>query len=372
MDRNEGTERRAGRSKSQKNILLQGAVSLFTVLVTLLTVTLLLLTGARGSFAVVVDSSNCGLVVEVSDEPVHTGNLNPGDNKSSYLIARNIKEAPLNYWMDIEIVSRTRGSYREQPGHFLEEVLQLTVRRDNQVLFDGFLSQFSELNMGALAGNAQQRIDVIAHLDGPAVGNAYQGASVSVVFKFRSSCTPPPGTEEEATEQPDVPTFTASAALSVHKFHDLNGEGLWDAGEPEIAGWVVLINGREYATPVNNLLVDPGLYTVAEALREGWEPTTPAELTLVLAAGESKSIYFGNRQEEGLVEVPTVPPGLPGLPPPPGEEELTVEPAAPAVPGLPRTGELPPYYYYGAGALLLLAGMLLGLKSRGTGKVPKR
>lgn len=414
------------KKNSRRDIRLKLVFPLCTILMVLLTAsTLLVFAGPRRSFAIVVDSGNCGLVVETSDVPVDTGNLNPGDTKASYLIAKNTKETPLNYWFNIEMTSRSVGFYPGLEGRSLDEVLQITVKRSDAILFHGLVSEFVELDMGKLAGNAEERIDIIAYLDGPGVGNEYQGAGVAVVFKFRSECdagatltvrkfrddnrngiwdsgeaeirnwkvtingveyyTPvisldvaagtytiieetrdgwspsTPARVEVTLEQGDhgVVLFgnypsggddPDGAALTVRKFHDLGGSGTWDAGEPEIQGWPVTINGQEYTTPVILSNLGPGDYRVAEELREGWEPTTLAEAVVTLQEGESKSVYFGNRQEGMII----IPPELPEL-------ELTVDPLQPA---LPRTGELPPYYYYTAGALLVLAGILLEKRRR--------
>lgn len=78
---------------------------------------------------------------------------------------------------------------------------------------------------------------------------------------------------------------TEKANMTVRKFHDYDGDGAWGTDEPEFEDWTVLVNGQAYQTPLI-LELDPGDYTVADQIPEGWEPTTPVEVTVTLAAGE--------------------------------------------------------------------------------------
>ena len=73
------------------------------------------------------------------------------------------------------------------------------------------------------------------------------------------------------------------------KWNDLNGNGVWDAGEPALAGWTIYLdtnhNGQldagEPSTVTDaqgnyaftNLI--PGQYTVAEVVQPGWRATSP-------------------------------------------------------------------------------------------------
>ena len=174
------------------------AASLATILMVLITtVVILALPGPPRSFALVVDSGDCGLVVEASDEFVDTGNLNPGDLKRSYLVASNTKKSCLNYYFDIQITGSVAGEYPGLDGRHLEEVLVIKIEVDGVVLFEGLLTEFEEIDMGILMGYDSQRIDVSVYFPGEA-GNEYQGASVSVVFKFRSECLCVPYCDETA------------------------------------------------------------------------------------------------------------------------------------------------------------------------------
>ncbi len=86
-----------------------------------------------------------------------------------------------------------------------------------------------------------------------------------------------------------------------------------------------------------------------------------------LNPGDTKSSYLivSNKKDTplyyylNLIKVDGEPrQGEPGIPPkePETTEDIIEEPQDPK---LPQTGELPPYLFYGAGALLVLAGILL-------------
>jgi|GEM_PF-2080118 len=544
-------------------------VPLLTILIVLVTATTLLaLAEPKPFYGIVVDSGDCGLKVTQADELVDVSNLNPGDTKTSYLIAENTKDEPVEKYyfnlvkMDektgIERVSELMNweGYGTSP---LSEVLQFTILRDvgepgqdQEELFDGYLSEFSELDMGELGPDDEHKIYVTVHLSGPDVGNEYQGSNVSVQFQFRAACdedeqatlevrkfndvnrsrshegqpeirdwavyisseehnmnnveyTTPvrldnlaPGTytvrEEtrsgwtaststrvdvtleagdhetvwfgnyrprtrgsqhtlrvqkfhdlnrdgnwdrgepeiqgwkveingreyetpvtirgtsattyrikELSREGWVPTTETEvevrlsgndsrtvvfgnyqdvpdiekAALTVQKFHDMDGDGSWGEDEPEIVGWTVFINGEEYITPVNLVDLEPGEYVVREGERAGWFASTPTEVVVQLKEGARETVLFGNRQEI------VVPPEDPGVGPEPDpdpepqlEEEMEITPEIPAVPpepdpepgpriGLPRTGEIPPYVFYGAGILLIVASLLLRRRRAG-------
>ena len=165
------------------------AASLGTILLVLITTAVILaLPGLPRSFALVVDSGDCGLVVEASDEFVDTGNLNPGDSKSSYLVAINTKATALNYYFDLQITHSVAGEYPGLEGRHLEEVLVIAIRVDGELVFEGLLTEFAEMDMGLLLGYENQRIDVSVYFPGES-GNQFQAASVSVLFMFRSECS---------------------------------------------------------------------------------------------------------------------------------------------------------------------------------------
>ncbi len=91
-------------------------------------------------------------------------------------------------------------------------------------------------------------------------------------------------------------TFVNSqyASKSGHEWNDLDGDAIWDAGEPGIAGWTVNlydVTGLVATTTTDatgyyefgGLL--PGDYSVCEALEPDWVQTWPTSGHATVAAG---------------------------------------------------------------------------------------
>ncbi|NLC11138.1 MAG: hypothetical protein GX767_02665 [Firmicutes bacterium] len=343
------------------------------LLVITVSAALFLLAEPGSGFAFVVEGEDCGLVVTAAEEFTDVSNLNPGDSKSSYLVVANKGENPFRYFMDVQKTGSSAGSYRGQAGKHLDKILQMTIRRENdeQPLFQGLIPNFRELALGELAAGESERIYVEVDFPGPEAGNEYQGASVSVQFVFRAEgeVTPPPGPPSEddttttTTETDETPVAPKLASLTVYKYLDADADGHWDAGEEEIKGWTVFINGEEYSTPVVLNDLEPGTYTVREEIVEGWEAATPTEYLIELEEGSEEEVFFGNYREEEII----IPPAEPEVPPVEKEDkpgtDIIITPEEPGVPpAMPRTGEIPPFYYYGVGLLFILGGFLLGRK----------
>lgn len=74
-------------------------------------------------------------------------------------------------------------------------------------------------------------------------------------------------------------------SITVHKFHDANGNGVQDGGEGDIAGWRIRIYGSEAIIVAEGFTdasgwvtftgLQLGLYGVWEEKRDCWDPTTP-------------------------------------------------------------------------------------------------
>jgi len=101
--------------------------------------------------------------------------------------------------------------------------------------------------------------------------------------------------------------------LMIHKFLDENENGLYDEGEEMLSGWefevtretppleptvaAIELVGTGF-TDENGELGFTGLlpdtYTIRETMKEGWYSTTGAEETVVVVAGETTHVWFGN------------------------------------------------------------------------------
>jgi len=101
-----------------------------------------------------------------------------------------------------------------------------------------------------------------------------------------------------------VPTFQCLTVFG-HKWNDLNGDGVWDDGEPGIAGWAInLSDGETVITTTTNAegyysfdVCETGSYTVSEQMQPGWVASTPTSVTFEAESGEDVGpIDFGNYQ----------------------------------------------------------------------------
>jgi len=99
------------------------------------------------------------------------------------------------------------------------------------------------------------------------------------------------------------------------KYNDLNGNGIRDAGEPGLVGWLISLRGTSDADPSIPVVgttttdtdgnyvfprVDPGAYTLSETSQSGWTqtcPPSPGTYTITLTSGQAVSnLDFGNTQ----------------------------------------------------------------------------
>ncbi len=128
-------------------------------------------------------------------------------------------------------------------------------------------------------------------------------------------------TDGETLEQLEtLNTFHYDPLVGGHKFNDLNGNGVWDEGEPGLAGWTIQLwrlPGQVPVAEVNPATVAdlyaetvtgadgsysfegalPGTYYVTEVLKDGWEQTLKPEGTFEIMNGtEISTLDFGNRQ----------------------------------------------------------------------------
>jgi len=98
-----------------------------------------------------------------------------------------------------------------------------------------------------------------------------------------------------------------TGTLCVHKFNDLNGNGVQDRGELGIPGWSFTVKGEKVAisnlrTQENGTVcldVPVGVYTVAETPGVDWVATTPTSQSVSVTAGKTANVTFGNRVKTG-------------------------------------------------------------------------
>jgi hypothetical protein len=109
----------------------------------------------------------------------------------------------------------------------------------------------------------------------------------------------------------DFGNFQAATKTGT-KFNDLDGDGVRDAGEPGLAGWVIHLAGTDgQGHPVNvstttdasgnySFTVNPGVYTVSEDQKAGWIQSFPdipgdGDWDITLTSGQTDSGNdFGN------------------------------------------------------------------------------
>lgn len=108
-----------------------------------------------------------------------------------------------------------------------------------------------------------------------------------------------------------------TASLSGAKFHDLDGDGVWDDGEPGLEGWEIQITGisgeaagveATTSTDANGDYgfdgLTPGEYEISEVMQNGWTQSYPEgnTHTVLLESGDQpeETFDFGNWTTTGL------------------------------------------------------------------------
>ncbi|MEM4482202.1 MAG: SdrD B-like domain-containing protein, partial [Desulfurococcaceae archaeon] len=117
---------------------------------------------------------------------------------------------------------------------------------------------------------------------GPHYGASYfPGASLQVGLALVYTGT--------KTETQSIPVSYAPGAISGYKFNDLNGDGIWDAGEPGLANWTIILDGYDavghhIVSQINTTSsgsyaftgLPLGTYNITEILKAGWMQTHPS------------------------------------------------------------------------------------------------
>lgn len=106
-----------------------------------------------------------------------------------------------------------------------------------------------------------------------------------------------------------IKTWQQGTVLIVHKFNDLNMNGVQNGGEESLSGWTIrlyrldgatwtLVGSKATNSSGNATWNDlaPGTYRAEEVLQAGWLITTPPNPSdpVVLVAGSQEQINFGN------------------------------------------------------------------------------
>lgn len=263
--------------------------------------------------AFVLGGAECGLEVAADDEYVDVKRLNPGDVKESYLTVSNTNtEHPLTYYFSIDRKDGKFGRFWNanrdaivDTEKMMEEVLQFTITRrgeDEPLFGPALLEDYSDKQeVGRLGPGESEDLLVSVYFPEEA-DNDYQDSSVKVQFAFHATCeaggTDPGGDDPTEPEEPIEP----------------GGSG--GPGGPSGPG-----------TP-------------------GDEPDTPEPLEIV------------PEEQPGAPQEP-LEPAEPGEPGKPDEPLLVPQGDSPGGPRLPRTGQLPPWLWYGLGLALILTGLVL-------------
>ncbi len=94
-----------------------------------------------------------------------------------------------------------------------------------------------------------------------------------------------------------------------YKWNDIDGDGIWDAGEPALPGWTISFEGWLFpygwmtgssTTNENGYYeftgLPPGEYIVKEEQQVGWQPTTPTSVWVDIIGHSEERVDFGNFQ----------------------------------------------------------------------------
>lgn len=132
---------------------------------------------------------------------------------------------------------------------------------------------------------------------------------------------PPPSTPpaQRGPSGPPPPTPAGTAGVCVVKYNDRDGDGVRDAGEPVMSGWIFSVKttgGAMLAFGTTNSQgqwcatgLPAGTVNVFETPKPGWAATDPANTvtgmapkkTVVLVAGQTTNVVFGNRTAQVCV-----------------------------------------------------------------------
>ncbi len=110
----------------------------------------------------------------------------------------------------------------------------------------------------------------------------------------------------------DAITIACPSSICGFKYHDLNGNGVWDTGEPGLDNWTINLSGTMTSTTTTDTEgrfcftdLPAGTYTISEENQEGCDqtaPPSPGTFDVTLLAGQVvDSLAFGNLCEQNEV-----------------------------------------------------------------------
>ncbi len=118
-----------------------------------------------------------------------------------------------------------------------------------------------------------------------------------------------------------TPSVSAGAnygTICVHKFYDINGDGVYNNGDFPIANWTVYVKGispgitylkETGLTDINGVKCFYGLpygtyYAGEEKIPIGWKATTAPYYTVKINLLITNDVYIGNEYILGLIAIP--------------------------------------------------------------------
>jgi len=238
-----------------------------------------------------------GLTIEALPNGEALGNFTPGDTEESRLKLTNTNDEKVTVWIRTNITARHRGPN----GGDLAKALHLLIKEGSRVItndsFDG-AAKDGFVRIGTLDPNEAVFLDFTVTLPGPETGNYYQGSSIDVKWTFRTESISRGGGGKGGGKQRDPRNPDIS-------------------GEPDEPGDII------EDEPIPEGSADPS---------QSEQPAQPAQSGQ--PSGDTDS------QDSGLI---------------------TFE--AEQVPGvavkMPKTGEIPPIYFYGIGSLAVAMGLMV-------------
>lgn len=310
-------------------------------------VTVTLILGAHSTYSIEVIGEQYGLRVKVSDVFVPTDNLYPGDTEVSTMTISvvqvdEVEASSLPVWFSWEVVKTEPG----KGGGYLDDKLEFSLYLDDgTLLYNGrFSGLTAPIALGNIAMGDSKILTFKVHLPGENTGNEYMAASLTVKWtvmtRYEPDVTPTPSESPSPTPfttPSDSPSPTPSTTPSDSPSPT---PSTTPSDEP---------SPMPTATPSDDPSPTPS--TTPSDDPSPTPSTTPSDSpspTPSTTPSDSPS----PTPTSGTTPTPT---SSPWITPVPGSR-MTLPP------DFPKTGEPTPILFYGLGAILILAGVIIGKK----------